>query len=171
MWPSAAFWEERGCVHSVIERVRIRPGSRSLGKNTAEPSFIRRLWPSTLGPPVGLRNGECSEATTGLLHLLALSAGGAEPSGRMSWRGHVLRAGPEDSPSPHPGRRYFCRDASTEQGAWCLGRRCSSSRWKGMFKTTRPVPTDKLRQHFLFLFKTVLSTGWEYRPGVSRGVI
>ena len=50
MRPSAAFREERGCVHSVLERVRIRPGSRSLGKTTAEPSFIRRLWPSTLGP-------------------------------------------------------------------------------------------------------------------------
>lgn len=167
MRPSAAFQEERGCVHSVTERVRIRPSSRSSGKNAAEPSFTRRLWPSMLGPLVGLQNGECSEATTGLLHLLALSAGGAERSGRMSWRGHVLRAGPEDSPSPCPGRRYFCRDASTEQGAWCLGRRCSSSRWKGMFKTTRPVPTDKLGQHLCFClrhcYQPVGSIGPEYR--------
>lgn len=55
---SAAFQEEGGCVHSVTERVRIRPGSRSSGqdeeKNAVEPSFIRRLWPSTLGAPVGL---------------------------------------------------------------------------------------------------------------------
>lgn len=142
-----------------------------LGEEHSRAELHQETVAKHAGPLVGLRNGECSEATTGLLHLLALSAGGAEPSGRMSWRGHVLRAGPEDSPSPRPRRRYFCRDASTEQGAWCLGRRCSSSRWKGMFKTTRPVPTDKLRQHFLFLFKTLLSTGWEYRPGVSRGVI
>lgn len=61
------------------------------------------------------------------VHLLARSSGGAERSGRMSWRGHVLGAGPKDSPSPRPRRRCFCRDGSTEQGAWCLGKRCSSS--------------------------------------------